>query len=161
MEQTPSRRVFLSVAATGVGGLLLTGAGLAPTGNRTTSRTLRRDPFTLGIASGDPSPDGVVLWTRLAPDPLGPQGLGGMPARDVEVEWQVAADEDFTRVLRGGVATARRERAHSVHVELDGLEPGREYFYRFRAEGEAANRSAATAALQRPGFRDSPDLFSV
>ncbi|MFC3980956.1 alkaline phosphatase D family protein [Streptosporangium jomthongense] len=153
MEQTPSRRVFLSVAATGVGGLLLTGAGLTPTGNRTTSRTLRRDPFTLGIASGDPSPDGVVLWTRLAPDPLGPQGLGGMPARDVEVEWQVAADENFTRVLRNGVETARRERAHSVHVELDGLEPGREYFYRFRAEGHlspAGRTRTAPAAEAAP-----------
>ncbi|MEV7006949.1 alkaline phosphatase D family protein [Streptosporangium sp. NPDC051022] len=129
MEQKPSRRVFLSVAAAGAGGLLLTGAGLAP------ARALRRDPFALGIASGDPSRDGFVLWTRLAPDPLGSQGRGGMPDRDVDVEWQLATDERFSKVVRTGTETARWERAHSVHVELDGLEPGREYFYRFRAEG--------------------------
>jgi alkaline phosphatase D len=49
------------------------------------------DPFTLGVASGDPAPDGVVIWTRLAPNPLADDGLGGMPARPVDVEWEVAA----------------------------------------------------------------------
>ena len=49
------------------------------------------DPFTLGVASGDPAPDGVVIWTRLAPRPLADDGLGGMPARAVDVEWEVAA----------------------------------------------------------------------
>ncbi|MFF3437331.1 alkaline phosphatase D family protein [Streptosporangium sp. NPDC002721] len=133
MEQKPSRRVFLSVAAAGTSGLLLTGAGLGP--SRMPSRALARDPFTLGIASGDPSRDGVVLWTRLALDPLGLNGRGGMPVRDVDVEWQLATDERFSKVVRKGTGSARWKRAHSVHVEVDGLEPGREYFYRFRAEG--------------------------
>ncbi|GLW06680.1 alkaline phosphatase [Microtetraspora sp. NBRC 13810] len=119
--------MFLSVAAAGAGGLLLPGS--------MRSRTLAGDPFTLGIASGDPSSDGVVLWTRLALDPLGAGGLGGMPGRDVDVEWQVGADERFARIVRSGTVTARGRDAHSVHVELDGLDPGREYFYRFRAEG--------------------------
>ncbi|WP_308282805.1 alkaline phosphatase D family protein [Pseudonocardia nigra] len=92
-------------------------------------------PFTLGVASGDPFPDGMVLWTRLAPQPLAEDGMGGMPARPVEVEWELAADERFGRVERRGVATAAPESAHSVHVELAGLPTGREYFYRFRAEG--------------------------
>ncbi|MDP9841847.1 alkaline phosphatase D family protein [Streptosporangium lutulentum] len=128
----PSRRVFMSIAAAGAGGLLLTGAGVAP------ARTLARDPFTLGIASGDPSRDGVVLWTRLAVEPLGPDGRGGMPARDVDVEWELALDERFAKVVRKGTETARWKRAHSVHVEPEGLEPGTEYFYRFRAGGHVS-----------------------
>ncbi|WP_433256247.1 alkaline phosphatase D family protein [Streptosporangium sp. CA-135522] len=149
MEQKPSRRAFLSVAAAGAGGLLLTGAALAPA---VAPRALGRDPFTLGIAAGDPSRAGFVLWTRLAPDPLGPDGHGGMPARDVDVEWQLATDERFAKVVRSGTETARWKRAHSVHVELDGLEPGREYFYRFRADGHLSRigRTRTTPAVLSP-----------
>jgi alkaline phosphatase D len=98
------------------------------------SGPLRTDPFTLGVASGDPDHDGFVLWTRLAPEPLAEDGLGGMPNRPVAVGWELALDERFRYVLRRGVAVARPESAHSVHIELDGLLPGREYFYRCRAE---------------------------
>ncbi|GAA4674007.1 alkaline phosphatase D family protein [Phytohabitans rumicis] len=92
---------------------------------------LREDPFTLGIASGDPLPDSVVIWTRLAPKPFEP--LSGMDRRDASVEWQVATDERFRHVVRSGVATARYEYGHSVHVDVRGLKPGRQYYYRFRA----------------------------
>ncbi|PRC48083.1 alkaline phosphatase, partial [Mycobacterium sp. ITM-2017-0098] len=88
-----------------------------------------------GVASGDPTPDGVVLWTRLAPRPLADDGLGGMPARVVDVEWEVASDEQFRRVEQRGVTAATPESAHAVHVELGGLQSGAEYFYRFRADG--------------------------
>jgi alkaline phosphatase D len=93
------------------------------------------DPLTLGVASGDPAPDGFVLWTRLAPVPLARDGRGGMPARDVEVEWQVADDAAFRHVVRAGTAPAQRAWGHSVHVEVGGLPAGREFFYRFRAGG--------------------------
>ena len=96
------------------------------------------DPFTLGVASGDPRPDSVVLWTRLAPRPLAENGLGGMPDRVVPVHWELAEDERFQRVVRRGVQPARPELGHSVHVEPFGLRPGREYFYRFRAAGQIA-----------------------
>jgi len=132
MRNGITRRSLLTALAAGAGGLLLPDAVVAA---RPVSRALRRDPFTLGIASGDPTGTGVVLWTRLAPDPTAPDGLGGMPAHDVEVGWQLAADERFSKVVASGTAVARRETAHSVHVEVDGLEPGREYFYRFRAGG--------------------------
>ncbi|WP_084958518.1 alkaline phosphatase D family protein [Thermoactinospora rubra] len=124
---------------------------LPPTGART-ARTLARDPFTLGVASGDPSHDGFVLWTRLAPDPLAPDGRGAMPSRTVEVGWQVAADERFSRVVRSGTAAADPRHAHAVHVELEGLEPGREYFYRFRAEGRIspAGRTRTTPTALQP-----------
>ncbi|KQW63516.1 alkaline phosphatase [Variovorax sp. Root411] len=91
-----------------------------------------RDPFTLGVASGVPRPDGMVLWTRLAPEPL--QG-GGMGEAPVEVRWEVAEDEGFRRIVSKGSATAAAELAHSVHVEVQGLRPGRPYWYRFTAAG--------------------------
>jgi alkaline phosphatase D len=90
-------------------------------------------PFTLGVCSGDPTPDGVVLWTRLAIDPL---NGGGMPRRPVDVQWEVATDDKLTRVVRSGRATASPEWAHSVHVEVTGLEPHRWYWYRFRVGDE-------------------------
>jgi alkaline phosphatase D len=86
-------------------------------------------PFALGVASGDPLPDGVILWTRLVP----PTGLTS--PHPVEVGWQVARDERFRHVVRSGRVLARPELAHSVHVDARGLRPGREYFYRFRALG--------------------------
>src|SRR3954462_13244382 len=85
-------------------------------------------PFTLGIASGDPLPDGVVLWTRLAPDPL---NGGGMPDRAVDVAWQVAEDPRFRRIVRQGTGQALPALGHSVHVDVRGLRPHREYWYRF------------------------------
>jgi alkaline phosphatase D len=87
------------------------------------------DPFQLGIASGDPFARGVTLWTRLAPRPLDPDG--GMTADRVAVRWEVAEDEKFARVVKHGTATATPELAYSVHVNVDGLEPDRWYFYRF------------------------------
>jgi len=86
-------------------------------------------PFTLGVASGDPMSDSVILWTRLAPDPL--HG-GGMLQEMVPVTWEIAWDEQFLHLLQRGTAPARPELGHSVHVEVKGLEPNQEYFYRFR-----------------------------
>lgn len=93
------------------------------------------NPFTLGVASGDPEPDGVVLWTRLAPQPL--EG-GGMPNEPVPTQWEVAEDEAFSKVVRKGVAWAMPQLGHSVHVEVDGLEPHRWYFFRFHAGKETS-----------------------
>lgn len=90
-------------------------------------------PFTLGVASGDPLPNAVVLWTRLAPAPLEP--TGGMGTRPEVVFWQVACDEQFRRIERSGVTLARAERGHSVHVDVRGLDAARTYYYRFWAGG--------------------------
>ena len=92
------------------------------------------DIFTLGVASGEPQPDSIVLWTRLAPRPLQPDG--GMPARALPVRWEVATDARFTQVVRQGVAVADPAVAHSVHVLVEGLQPGRAYHYRFQAGGQ-------------------------
>ncbi len=113
-------------------------------------------PFTLGIASGDPAPDGFVLWTRLAPHPRLPDG--GMPAEPVEVGWQVAEDEAMTRIVQAGTAVAAPDWAHSVHVEVTGLRPERWYWYRFRAgtelspTGRTRTMPAAGAATERLRF---------
>jgi alkaline phosphatase D len=88
-------------------------------------------PFTLGVASGYPRPDGMVLWTRLAPQPLAPGG--GMPPAVVPVRWEVASDLGFRRIAASGTAYATPQWGHSVHVEPSGLEPEREYWYRFHA----------------------------
>ena len=97
-----------------------------------------RDLFTLGVASGYPGPDRLVLWTRLAPDPLADDGGGGMPDRDVQVVWEIAEDPRFERLARRGEATAEPQWAHSLHVEAEGLRPGRDYWYRFVADGQVS-----------------------
>lgn len=99
------------------------------------SDSLRRDPFTLGVASGDPTADGFVLWTRLATDPLAADGRGGMPNRAFPVQWEVGTDERMRRPVRRGTVVAQHKAAHSVHVEVDGLSPDRPYWYRFRVDG--------------------------
>src|SRR3954451_9854623 len=93
-------------------------------------------PFQIGVASGDPSPDGFVIWTRLAPKPL--EG-GGMPAEAVEVAWQVAEDEAMSRVVAKGTTVANPDWAHSVHVEVQGLKPDRWYWYQFKAAGDTSS----------------------
>jgi alkaline phosphatase D len=96
---------------------------------------LSKDPFTLGVASGDPLHDAVVLWTRLAPDPL---NGGGMPDRVVPVEWEVAEDARFGRIVRRGVTVARPELGHSVHTDVRGLRADHVYWYRFRVQGHVS-----------------------
>ena len=120
----PTRRRFLAGAAAFVPIAYLYGCATGGNG--------RAGLFSLGVASGEPKPDSVVLWTRLAPDPV---DGGGMAPAPVEVSWTVAADDKFTRIVRRGTATAVAGDAHSVHAEVTGLEPGRPYLYRFVANG--------------------------
>ncbi|MCY1479612.1 Alkaline phosphatase D [compost metagenome] len=92
-------------------------------------------PFALGIASGDPAPDGFVIWTRLVLLPLYPGNEQQLPER-IALNWEVAEDDAFRRVVQRGQTSALRVRGHAVHVELHGLQPGREYWYRFIGLGE-------------------------
>lgn len=115
------------------------------------------DLFGLGIASGAPRSDGVVLWARLAPEPLAEDGHGGMPLRPVSVRWQVARDRQFRRVVRSGQALAQPELAHSVHPRVEGLEPATEYFYRFLVGPQS---SPVGRFRTLPAAEDSPASFS-
>jgi alkaline phosphatase D len=108
-------------------------------------------PFTLGVASGDPAPDGFVIWTRLAPDPL---NGGGMDRSNVAVEWRVAHDEKMTKIVRRGTAVAASEFAHSVHAEVNGLEPNRWYWYQFRVGSEWSPIGRSRTAPRRMARTD-------
>ncbi|WP_040795901.1 alkaline phosphatase D family protein [Nocardia higoensis] len=145
-----SRRQLLGYGAAG-SALLLAGAS-AVSSSRFRAPRWSEHPFTLGVASGDPTPDGFVLWTRLAPDPLAPDGHGGMGPQPVTVEFEVAEDAAFTRVVRRGEAVATRELAHSVHPEIHGLAPDRWYHYRFRA-GAAVSPVGRTRTAPARGSR--------
>ena len=128
-------------------------------GARVEGRTIRAaafksDPFALGVASGDPAATGFVAWTRLAPEPLSPGG--GMPAEKVAVRWEVARDEAMSDVVRSGEAVATPQLGHSVHVEVEGLDPDRWYFYRFRS-GDAA--SPVGRARTAPSPTSDPDTL--
>ena len=111
-------------------------------------------PFKLGVSSGDPSHQGFVIWTRLAPDPI--QG-GGMPTEDVRVEWEVADDRAMSKVVAKGEVRATAALAHAVHAEVEGLAPDRWYFYRFRAGGEVSPvgraRTAPDPNMETQGLR--------
>lgn len=115
-------------------------------------------PFRLGVAAGEPTADGFVIWTRLAPDPLAEHGGMPMTFVPVEVDWEVASDEGFKSVVAKGTALARSELAHSVHVEVSGLSPARPYWYRFHvgreksAHGRAMTLPAAGAKVARLRF---------
>ncbi len=127
------RRRSLSLGALGVAALAL--PRLVPH-----ARAADQPRFALGVASGQPRPDGMVLWTRLT----GPD----LPER-VPVQWELAHDEAFSQVVARGSEDAERVWAHSVHAEPAGLEPGRWYWYRFRALGQAS-RSGRTRTAPAP-----------
>ncbi len=111
------------------------------------------DPFTLGIASGDADTNGVVLWTRLAPDPL---NGGGMPSDDVPVTWEISADEAFTIVAQTGFEIATAANGHAVHAVVPL--PAGIHFYRFSvgdyfsAVGRTQAAPAADAATDMVRF---------
>jgi len=166
MGRPITRRTFFAVTS---GGLIVacsdspsssppvTTAQVGTSSTTTTASTLppgpsfTSNPFTLGVASGDPAADSVVLWTRLAPDVGAPDG--GMDPESVTVGWQVGADEEMTEIVASGEALADPQFGHSVHVELGDLEPARTYWYRFFVgdhESEIARTRTAPAASAMP-----------
>jgi alkaline phosphatase D len=107
--------------------------------------------FGLGVASGDPLPHAVVIWTRLAPAPL---DGGGMPDVDVPVRWEVSSDEHFRRQVRRGRTVASPRWAHSVHVDVTGLRPGAWYWYRFIVGDQVSPVGRTRTAPARGHRRD-------
>ena len=110
------------------------------------------NPFSLGVASGSPRPDGFVLWTRLAPDPLSanPETPGGMTGGDVALRFEIATDDAMKDVVRHGTATAEQKFGYSVHLDVTGLDPGRPYWYRF-LNGAATSPVGRAGTLPAPG----------
>jgi len=131
-----SRREFLeALAALGLASGVSLGAYAAP--------RFSSDPFALGVASGYPSAGGAVLWTRL---------VGELDPLPIAVRWEIAADEALRSIVASGEETAMPQWAHSVHVEVKGLEPARPYWYRFTV-GDAASRVGRLRTTPR---RDAP-----
>ena len=93
---------------------------------------LESNPFLLGVASGDPLHDRVIIWTRLSMELDAIDGRGGMSDEQIPVHWEVSHSEDFTDIVNSGTVAAIPELAHAVHVDVDGLEPLTSYFYRFQ-----------------------------
>ncbi|MEM7017323.1 MAG: alkaline phosphatase D family protein, partial [Pseudomonadota bacterium] len=124
---TFSRRQFL----TGTSALILT----AYMGKLEARTKFPDHPFKLGVASGYPTPDGAVLWTRLAAEPFAPERR---PQNPIPVKWEVASDDSMKTIVQQGEFISRPELAHSVHIELQGLQSNRPYWYRFFAGDEVS-----------------------
>ena len=136
------RRIFLATASR-LGALAaLTSASVGRAQNRGTAY-----PFTLGVASGSPLPDAVVIWTRVLYDPL---NAAAMPPIAFSVRWEMAEDEHFRRIVAQGTASAPPELAHSVHVDVTGLQPDRWYWYRFML-GDAVSAIGRTRTAPAAG----------
>ena len=137
------RRSFLAIGAAATGAVLL------PAAPALAGRTARAsgDVFTLGVASGDPLPDSVILWTRLAAKPL--ELDGGMGTASATVEWEIASDEAFTQNRQSGSVEATATYGHSVHVDVKGLTPDSWYYYRFKhgTEISTVGRTRTTPEL--------------
>jgi len=103
-------------------------------------------PFTLGVASGDPTADGVVLWTRLAPEFPDGQGLSA----PVTVYWRIGNDPEFKNPVQSGVVTALPDNAHCVHIGVENLQPGTVYYYQFETSG-FMSAIGRTKTLPAPG----------
>ena len=136
--RSQTRRHWLQLAAGGLSSLCLPHSAWSQT--RFTS-----NPFTLGVASGSPTHDSLVLWTRLHVSGF----LGAMGSDPVAVRWEMAHDEQFSRIVQQGQTTAHHDLAHSVHVEVTGLAPDRWYFYRFMA-GDAVSPVGRTRTFPQP-----------
>ena len=121
------RRTFLNLTGTTILGAIAAPAliGCAQNGSNGQGTAWANDPFSLGVAAGDPAPDGFVLWTRLAPDPLSndPKRPGGLAKGDIEISYEIATDPNMRETVRRGAATAEAAHAHTVHLEIHGLTP--------------------------------------
>ncbi len=153
MSSRVTRRKFLDLA-----GRTLAGAMAAPAltrfGGVSCARWTASNPFSLGVASGDPGPDGFVLWTRLAPDPLSadPAAPGGMAGGDLSLGYEIATDDSLRTIVQRGTCTAVAAFAHSVHLEVKGLSPGRPYWYRFTS-GDAESSVGRAGTAPAPGAK--------
>ena len=139
-----ARRAFLRQAIWSATALGL-GFGSTSAHSQSAQRTrFIADPFTLGVASGYPHAQGFTLWTRLAPAPLLPDG--GISEDRVSLRCEVASDARFAKLEREYDFLTAPEIGYSAHLDVDGLRPGREYFYRFIA-GDAVSAVGRTRTL--------------
>ncbi|MEV4918018.1 alkaline phosphatase D family protein [Streptomyces tirandamycinicus] len=152
LTSSPSRRsVVKAAAATAVA----TAAVPAFAASTPALAAEQGTAFRHGVASGDPLPDGVLLWTRVTPAPDALPGSGKGPA--TEVSWEIAEDKGFARVVAGGLTTTTAATDHTVKVDVRGLRPATAYFFRFTSGGNVSatgrTRTAPAADAAAPGVR--------
>ncbi|MEU7583445.1 alkaline phosphatase D family protein [Streptomyces sp. NPDC041068] len=137
--RAPRRRTVVKAAAA-------TAAFAAPLASLP-AHAAERPAFHHGVASGDPLPDGVLLWTRVTPTPDAVPGSGKGP--DTEVRWEIAEDKGFTRVVGHGSTTARAASDHTVKADVRGLRPATTYYFRFSVEDGSADGSPVHSPVGR------------
>ncbi|RNL63213.1 alkaline phosphatase [Nocardioides marmoriginsengisoli] len=143
-----SRRTLI---ATGLGG----GAVLAM--SQWSEAVAAGAPFVHGVASGDPLPNAVILWTRITPSVEATPGSGAGPV--VSVDWEVSTNASFSGIVASGTTSAGPDTDHTVHVDAGGLQPGTKYWYRFRAL-DATSPVGRTKTAAAPGT-STPVRFGV
>ena len=118
-----TRRDFIKASAAGFGSVVISSSLLGCSSDTREPEPLAyRVQFLHGVASGDPTADAVILWTRLSAD-----------AATVPVQWQLAEDKNFNRVIRSGDTTASGLSDYTIKIDVRDLNAGTEYYYRFRA----------------------------
>lgn len=152
-EGSLSRRLFLSYAAA-----LSTIPLLGQTAGSPEKVSFTDDPFSLGVASGDPDHQSVILWTRLAPKPLEPGG--GMPKTPVAVTWEIAEDDAFKKITSSGEFTASPALGFSVHIEAKNLKADSWFYFRFKSGG-ATSPIGRTRTLPAPDSTPEKLRFAV
>ncbi|MGW1431144.1 alkaline phosphatase D family protein [Streptomyces sp. NPDC002431] len=144
----PRRRTVVKAAAAGA-------VLAAPLLSAATAHASDDPAFLHGVASGDPLPDGILLWTRVTPDATAVPGSGNGP--DVRVDWEIAQDKEFRTVVARGTATASAAHDHTVKADVRGLAPASTYYYRFAAgtvlSPVGRTRTAPAAGAATPGVR--------
>ncbi|MCM8531778.1 MAG: alkaline phosphatase D family protein [Lentisphaeraceae bacterium] len=154
-ESGISRRLFLSYTAA-LSALPWLGVGCASFRH---DEKFETTPFTLGVASGDPDHEGMVLWTKLAPKPL--QIDYGMPLDSyAEVKWEIATDEAFKNIVQSGSEVANPQLGHTVHVETEGLDSDSWYWYRFHC-GDYTSSVGRTRTMPLPSASPDKLKFAV
>ena len=119
----------------------------------------KTNPFSLGVASGDPDHEGMVLWTKLAPEPL--QLDYGMPLdSSAEVKWEMATDENFKNIVQSGTEIAHSGLGHTVHIETAGLRSDSWYWYRFHC-GNYTSSVGRTRTMPLPSASPDKLKFAV
>lgn len=150
-SQPVSRRTLLGAA--GAGALAVGVPAVVPTVGTARAATPPKAAFAHGVASGDPLPTGVILWTRVTPTVDATPGSGRGPASSLV--WEVAADNGFGVIVGSGTVSTDASRDHTVKVDVAGLSPRTRYWYRFRVTGGPA--AGAVSPIGRTRTAPAPD----
>ncbi|MFC9176016.1 MULTISPECIES: alkaline phosphatase [Streptomyces] len=130
---SPSRRTVVRAAAATAAAVPVLSVTASASASPASGAAAPAPAFLHGVASGDPLPDGVLLWTRVTPEPGAEPGSGR--GADTPVRWEVAEDREFTALTASGTTLASAASDHTVKADVRGLRPATSYYFRFTANG--------------------------